>query len=48
MEINFELAKVDETDIILEFEREKEIAQNFYLKVGFEDHDRYLMTKWIT
>lgn len=33
--------------IHLEVERENENAQNFYRKIGFEDHDRYLMTKWI-
>lgn len=31
----------------LEVERANISAQNFYRKAGFEDHDRYLMTKWI-
>ncbi len=31
----------------LEVERENEIAQNFYKKVGFTNPNRYLMTKWI-
>ncbi len=31
----------------LEVERENTKAQAFYHKVGFEDHDRYLLTKWI-
>lgn len=31
----------------LEVERSNIIAQNFYRKARFEDHDRYLMTKWI-
>ncbi|BAZ48534.1 putative acetyltransferase [Nostoc sp. NIES-4103] len=29
----------------LEVERENTSAQSFYRRVGFEDHDRYLMTK---
>lgn len=32
----------------LEVERTNVKAQNFYRKFGFEDHDRYLLTKWIT
>lgn len=31
----------------LEVERSNTGAQAFYRKTGFEDHDRYLMTKWI-
>ncbi|NEQ26006.1 MAG: GNAT family N-acetyltransferase [Microcoleus sp. SIO2G3] len=31
----------------LEVERENIAAQHFYRKVGFEDQDSYLMTKWI-
>lgn len=31
----------------LEADRKNTTAQAFYRKVGFEDHDRYLMTKWI-
>ncbi|HCF29262.1 MAG TPA: GNAT family N-acetyltransferase [Cyanobacteria bacterium UBA11049] len=31
----------------LEVERENIAAQYFYRKVGFEDQDSYLMTKWI-
>jgi GNAT superfamily N-acetyltransferase len=31
----------------LEVERKNTAAQNLYRKVGFKDHDRYLMTKWI-
>lgn len=31
----------------LEVERENTSAQSFYRRVGFEDHDRYLMTKWL-
>ena len=31
----------------LEVERENTSAQAVYRKFGFEDHDRYLMTKWI-
>lgn len=31
----------------LEVERNKEAVQRFYRKLGFEDHNRYLMTKWI-
>ena len=31
----------------LEVERENVKAQQFYRKVGYEDHDRYLLTKWI-
>jgi len=32
----------------LEVERSNTRAQNFYRKTGFEDHDRYLMTRRIT
>jgi len=32
----------------LEVERANTPAQSVYRKFGFEDHDRYLMTKWIT
>jgi diamine N-acetyltransferase len=31
----------------LEVDRQNTAAQSLYRKVGFEDHDRYLMTKWI-
>lgn len=31
----------------LEVERRNTNAQQVYHKFGFEDHDRYLMTKWI-
>jgi GNAT superfamily N-acetyltransferase len=31
----------------LEVERENEDAQEFWRRCGFEDHDRYLMTKWL-
>jgi len=31
----------------LEVERNNTHAQSAYRKFGFEDHDRYLMTKWI-
>lgn len=31
----------------LEVERQNTKAQTFYRKVGFRDHDRYLLTKWI-
>ena len=31
----------------LEVERENTSAQTVYRKFGFEDHDRYLMTKWL-
>jgi ribosomal protein S18 acetylase RimI-like enzyme len=31
----------------LEVERKNIAAQHFYRKVGFEDQDSYLMTKWI-
>ncbi len=32
----------------LEVERANTKAQAFYHKIGFEDHDRYLLTKWIS
>ena len=31
----------------LEVERHREKAHKLYRQVGFEDHDRYLMTKWL-
>jgi ribosomal protein S18 acetylase RimI-like enzyme len=31
----------------LEVDRKNTAAQGLYRKVGFEDHDRYLMSKWI-
>ncbi|MBE9004499.1 GNAT family N-acetyltransferase [Fortiea sp. LEGE XX443] len=31
----------------LEVERENTSAQGFYRRVGFKDHNRYLMTKWL-
>jgi ribosomal protein S18 acetylase RimI-like enzyme len=31
----------------LEVERSKERTQGLYRRLGFADHDRYLMTKWI-
>lgn len=31
----------------LEVERQNERAQAVYRKTGYQDHDRYLMTKWI-
>lgn len=31
----------------LEVEKHKTAAQALYRKIGFDDHDRYLMTKWI-
>jgi GNAT superfamily N-acetyltransferase len=31
----------------LEAERANTTAQAFYHKIGFVDHDRYLLTKWI-
>jgi len=32
----------------LEVERDNTRAQHFYRKLGFADHDRYLLTKWIS
>lgn len=32
----------------LEVERVNTTAQGLYRKFGFEDHDRYLMTRWIS
>ncbi len=32
----------------LEVERENKTAQTFYHKMGFKDHDRYLLTKWMS
>jgi diamine N-acetyltransferase len=31
----------------LEVERANTVAQGVYRRAGFEDHDRFLMTKWI-
>jgi ribosomal protein S18 acetylase RimI-like enzyme len=31
----------------LEVEKQNTSAQSFYRQVGFEDHDRYLMTKYL-
>jgi len=31
----------------LEVERTNTAAQAFYRKIGFKDHSRYLMTKWL-
>ncbi|MEO5931735.1 MAG: hypothetical protein ABIR47_17505 [Candidatus Kapaibacterium sp.] len=31
----------------LEVERENKPAQGLYRKIGFEQHDRYLMTRWL-
>lgn len=31
----------------LEVERENADAHEFYRKMGFKDHDRYLLTKWM-
>lgn len=31
----------------LEVERKNTAAQSFYRQAGFEDQERYLMTKWI-
>jgi ribosomal protein S18 acetylase RimI-like enzyme len=31
----------------LEVERSKERTQGLYRRLGFADHDRYLMTKWL-
>lgn len=31
----------------LEVERANAVGQGIYRKLGFEDHDRYLMTKWL-
>ena len=33
--------------LYLEVERKNITAQSFYRQMGFEDHDRYLMTKWL-
>lgn len=32
----------------LEVDRDDTAAQAFYRNASFEDHDRYLMTKWVT
>jgi GNAT superfamily N-acetyltransferase len=46
------LTEVCATEIVnalhLEVERENTSALAVYRRAGFEDHDRYLMTKWIT
>lgn len=34
--------------IHLEVSRQNVRAQNLYRKVGFQDHDHYLLTKWIS
>jgi ribosomal protein S18 acetylase RimI-like enzyme len=31
----------------LEVERKNEAAQGFYRRLGFTDHDRYLLTRWM-
>jgi GNAT superfamily N-acetyltransferase len=36
------------TALHLEVERKNVNAQRLYRRAGFEDHDRYLMTNWIT
>lgn len=36
------------TALHLEVGRENAAAQGFYRRLGYADHDRYLMTKWIT
>lgn len=40
-------AEVGVSALHLEVERSNIQAQAVYRKFGFEDHDRYLMTKWI-
>ena len=35
------------TALHLEVERKNTAAQEFYRRIGFHDHDRYLMTRWI-
>jgi ribosomal protein S18 acetylase RimI-like enzyme len=40
-------AAEDVNALHLEVERENTSAQTVYRKFGFEDHDRYLMTKWL-
>jgi ribosomal protein S18 acetylase RimI-like enzyme len=35
------------TALHLEVERKNKAAQEFYRRIGFQDHDRYLMTRWI-
>lgn len=32
----------------LEVERQNKTAHGLYKKMGFKEHDRYLMTKWLT
>jgi GNAT superfamily N-acetyltransferase len=39
--------ELDVQALHLEVERANTKAQAFYHKIGFEDHDRYLLTKWI-
>ncbi len=36
------------TRLYLEVERPNQQAQAFYRRLGFEDHNRYLMSKWLT
>jgi diamine N-acetyltransferase len=35
------------TALHLEVERKNKAAQEFYRRLGFQDHDRYLMTRWL-
>lgn len=35
------------TALHLEVERKNTAAQEFYRRLGFQDHDRYLMTRWL-
>ncbi len=43
-----ECSKLGVKALHLEVERKNEIAQAVYRKDGFKDHDRFLMTKWIS
>jgi diamine N-acetyltransferase len=36
------------TALHLEVERKNKAAQEFYRRLGFQDHDRYLMTQWLS
>ena len=36
------------TALHLEVERKNRAAQEFYRRLGFQDHDRYLMTRWLS
>jgi diamine N-acetyltransferase len=36
------------TALHLEVERKNTAAQEFYRRLGFQDHDRYLMTRWLS